>query len=100
MTLHTRKLLTIVSEAALESALIKQIELLGASGYTVSDVRGNGNHGMRDAAWPASSNIRIEVICEELVAEAIAHYVQEHYYENYAMVLFLSDVQVLRSVKF
>ena len=30
----------------------------------------------------------------------IAAYLQEHYYADYAMILFLSDVEVLRPEKF
>jgi len=45
-------------------------------------------------------NIRIEVVCGEPVAAAIAEHLRQRYYENYAMILFMSDVAVLRPGKF
>lgn len=100
MKIHTRKLLTVVTEAALESSLVQDLERLGAHGYTVSDARGKGNRGVRNASWAASGNIRLEVACDGRTADAIAAHLQAHYYDNYAMVLFMSDIEVLRPEKF
>ena len=100
MTSETRKLLTIVTEAALETDLSDDILRLGAGGYTIVDARGSGSRGVRDAGWASNSNIRIEVICESATAQRIAEYLREHYYRDYAMVLYLSDVDVLRPEKF
>lgn len=100
--MHTdaRKLVTIITEAALEHTLAKDIERLGAHGYTVAEARGAGHRGVRDAGWESSANIRIEGICDERVAAAIAEHLRNTYYEHYAMVLFISDVEVLRPEKF
>lgn len=100
MNSHKRKLLTIVTEASIESPLLRDIERLGAHGYTVTDARGKGSRGVRDAGWDASSNIRIEVVCGVEAAQAIAAHLAAHYYGNYAMILFASDVDVLRPEKF
>ncbi|ARP93443.1 MAG: P-II family nitrogen regulator [Gammaproteobacteria bacterium] len=100
MNSSMRKLLTIITEAALESVLIKDLERLGVRGYTITDARGKGSRGVRSSAWDASSNIRIEVVCDAATAEAIAAHLQARYYENYAMILFVSDVAVLRPEKF
>lgn len=100
MESHTRKLLIIVTEAALEGVLSKEIEKLGAHGFTITDARGKGGRGVRSAHWEASSNIRIEVVCDPETAEAIIGHVRKLYYDNYAMIVLLSDVQVLRPDKF
>lgn len=97
---HTRKLLTIITEAALEGTLIRDIERLGAHGYTITDARGKGNRGVRNAGWEASSNIRIEVVCDAEKAAAIVAYLKTHYYDDYAMIMTMSDVEVLRPEKF
>ena len=97
---HTRKLLTIVTEAALEATLVQDIERLGAHGYTITDARGKGGRGVRNAGWETSANIRIEVVCDAETAAAIAAYVREHYFDDYAMILITSDVEVLRPKKF
>jgi len=100
MSSSMRKLLTIITEAALESVLAKDLERLGVQGYTVTDARGKGSRGTRNAAWGESSNIRVEVVCDAATAEAIAAHLQARYYDNYAMILFVSDVAVLRPGKF
>lgn len=100
MQSHTRKLLTVVTEAVLEGTLVRDIDRLNARGYTITDARGKGHRGVRSAGWEANSNIRIEVVCDEETADAIAAYLQEHYYKDYAMILFVSDVDVLRPEKF
>ena len=100
MNFHPRKLLLIITEAAIESSIVKEIEKLGAHGYTITDVRGKGSRGVRDAGWNENSNIRIEVICDTAIAEAITKHLREMYYENYAMIIALSEVEVLRPEKF
>lgn len=96
----TRKLLTIITETALEHSLEEDLQRLGAHGYTITDARGRGAHGTRNAGWDQSGNIRVEVICDESIADAIVTHLKDHYYSNYAMILFLQDVAVLRPGKF
>ena len=44
--------------------------------------------------------MRIEVVCNEEVAQRITGHLRDNYYNNYAMILFESDVRVLRPEKF
>lgn len=97
---HRRKLLTIVTEAALETHLTRDLDQLGAPGYTITNARGRGQRGVRRATWETDSNIRVEIICDDETADRIARHLREHYYDNYAMILALSDVEVLRPEKF
>tara|TARA_R110002051_G_scaffold17586_2_gene51362 strand:+ start:228752 stop:229054 length:303 start_codon:yes stop_codon:yes gene_type:complete len=96
----TRTLLTLICETALEARLIKDLEQLGAPGWTLSDARGSGSRGVRSAGWDNDGNIRLEIICARELAERIARHLQERYYANYAMVCYLSEVEVLRPEKF
>jgi len=98
--MHARKLVVIIAEGALEKALVKEVLALGAHGYTVSDVRGGGRHGPREAAWEADRNIRMEVICDEAVAAGIAARLQERFMKNYATTIYVADIAVLRPEKF
>ena len=100
MTKETRKLLTIVTEAVLEGGICAVLKKLGATGYTITNARGSGSRGVRDAGWQSSGNVRIEVICKADVADRIEQHLREHYYDDYAMVIFESDVNVLRPEKF
>ena len=96
----TRKVLTIVTEAALENVLTEDLARLGATGYTIVNARGRGSRGVRDAGWSSSGNIRVDVVCDAAVAERIAAHLRERYYDNYAMIVYLSDAVVLRPEKF
>lgn len=98
--MHARKLIVIIAEGALEKALIKEALALGAHGYTITDVRGGGRHGQREAAWEADRNIRMEVICDDAVAERIAAQIHEKFMKNYATTIYLADIAVLRPEKF
>lgn len=102
MTLPTEKrtLLTVITEATIEQTLLRDLEHLGVRAYTVTDARGRGSRGVRDAAWRESSNIRIEIICPRAQAESVLAYVQANYYANYAMVAFLMEIEILRPEKF
>ena len=45
MDTHPRKLLVIISEAALEKNLVRDARRFGAQGYTITEVRGGGGGG-------------------------------------------------------
>jgi len=100
MTTATRTLLTVICEAALEKKLLADLDHLGAPGWTLSEARGRGSRGVRSAEWDTESNIRLEIICNRELAERIAEHLQVRYYDNFAMVCYLADVQVLRPGKF
>jgi nitrogen regulatory protein PII len=95
-----RKLVTIVTEAVLEPELLEELEDLGASGYTITEARGSGSRGVRDAGWISSGNIRVEIVCSSELADRIAARLRDKYYDHYAMILFESDIRVLRPGKF
>lgn len=95
-----RMLLTIYTEATLEHVLVKDMDRMGIRGYTISDARGKGSRGVRDATWDESKNIRIEIICGRPQVEALLAHLQERYYSNCAMVACFSEVEVLRNDKF
>ena len=94
------KMLTVITESVLESVLVDDIEQHGAHGYTVTDARGKGDRGLRNAEWNNNSNIRIEVLCDSVVCEEISSYLQKKYYDDYAMITFSHEIDVLRNDKF
>lgn len=95
-----RKLVTIVTEALIEKELLAALSRLGVTGYTITEARGRGHRGIRNAGWEHGSNIRIEIVCDQSVAHVISTHLKTHFYPFYAMILFLSDVEVLRPEKF
>lgn len=100
MDTHAKKLLVIICEAALEKQLITDARRVGAHGYTISDVRGGGKRGDREARWEADRSIEMKVICDEAVAATLARHVLASYAPHYAVTLFTADVGVFRPQKF
>jgi nitrogen regulatory protein PII len=94
------KVLTIVTEALLEHILVKEIEKHGAHGYTITEARGKGTHGVRNAGWDNNANVRIEIVCTEEVCQSITKHLQDKYYDDYAMISFFYDATVQRNNKF
>ena len=100
MKQHPKKLLVIVTEAALEKALAQDVMRLGAHGYTVADVRGAGGTGERTGAWEADRTIEMKVVCDADVADRIGQAVLAAYSANYGLTIFFADVTVLRADKY
>lgn len=100
MQTHPKKLLVVITEAALEKLLARDLRRLGAHGYTVCDVRGGGERGERAADWEADRSIRIEVVGDDAVVAAIAEHVLATYCPNYAVAMYVTDCGVLRPHKF
>lgn len=92
-------LLTIIAEDELESRLVRDLKKLGVRGYTVCRVRGEGMHGLRASQWEGE-NIKIEVIVNNELADAIGEHVAKYYFPDFATILYLLPVQVLREEKF
>jgi len=95
-----RQLVTVVTEAVLERDLARDLDALGVSGYTFSDARGRGTRGRRRSGWEHTSNLRLEVLCDAALAERLVAHLRERYYQDYAMVLWMQEVAVLRPEKF
>lgn len=88
------KVLTIITESVIEQKLIKCLKELGAPGYTIEEVRGEGRRGIRRNDWDQSGNIRVQIVCNEKLARDIAEYLQEKFTESYAMFIFMFDADV------
>lgn len=93
-------LLTIITESAIESQIVSDLDQLGAPGYTICNARGRGHRGRRRASWSADSNIRIEVVCATEMAQELLKFMEQKYYDNFAMIAFFAPVNVIREQKF
>ena len=94
-----RKLVTIVAETILTEPLLAGLERLGVSGYTVSDARGKGSRGRRTGELPGE-NVRIETLTGEETAARILDLLAERWFPDYAVVAWVSDVEVVRGDKY
>lgn len=100
MITHPKKLLVIIGESALEKFLVRDVKTFGAHGYTIADVRGGGENSTRDAEWEGSRSIRMEVVCQEDVADKIVEHVIANYAQHFSLSLYVSDVGVIRKEKY
>jgi hypothetical protein len=91
---QSMQLLTIISEALLEDTLIDEIIAMGAKGYTITDARGRGTHGLRSGRWTAGGNIRIEIVGNPDLCAKIVERLQP-YDKDYGLLIFTSPVQLL-----
>lgn len=91
-------LVTIVAEEILEQHLVRDLESAGATGWTISSVRGQGSRGLR--AGSAGGNVRIETIVSEEVVDTVLERLAEHWFPRYAVVAWVEDVQVVRGEKY
>jgi len=93
------KLLTIIAEPILETRLTADLKEMGASGFTVTESRGEGSRGIRAGEVPGSG-IRIETVVTEEVSGRILDFVARHYFPSYAVIAFVSAVDVVRGDKY
>lgn len=94
MPAQAMMLLTILSEAVLEDILIDEIMALGAKGYTISEARGRGTHGVRSGKWTAGGNIRIEVIGDVGLCTRIVNRLKAAYERDYGLLMFTCPIEL------
>lgn len=99
MNLSKLKLVTIIADDSLEHVIEQEILALGAKGYTVSHVEGKGKTGSRDSPW-SGENVKIETIVSDEVCGQILDKVAQHFFQNYAVIVYAQDVHVMRSSHF
>ncbi len=87
-------LLTIITEAVLEKDIIDAIMSLGAKGYTITDARGRGTHGLRSGKWSVGANLRIEVVGNKDLCARIVEHMQSHYEKNYGLLMYTHPVEL------
>ena len=100
MATHPMKLVTIVCEAYAKEAVTKLLREVGAHGYTLFPVEGDGSRGKRPADIPEFANIQVEVIVQTEVAGKLLQRLGQDLFPRYGMIAFESEVRVLRPEKF
>ncbi len=93
------KRVVIIGDETVEQRLLSEIQAMGATGHTCYAVRGKGARGVRPR-HAESGNTKIEVIATSEVAHQIIEHVAKNYFEKYAMIAFIDDVEVLQGDKF
>lgn len=99
--MHTMPLkkVTIIAEAVLEDRLLREIRELGARGYTMADVHGEGIRGIHASEWEGH-NRQIDMLVSPEVADRILEHLANEYFPVYAVVAYVTDVAVVRGDRY
>ena len=97
MQLYPLKLVTVVGESVIMEDIAKEAVELGASGYSLTDVQGQGSRSTRNVIITSGSKtMKLELVVPMDVAEKVLKHVSHTYFEHYACIAWVSDVQVVR----
>jgi hypothetical protein len=88
-------LVVIIGETVLQDRLIKLLQELGVTGYTLSQAQGSGRHGSRQGDLVGyNTTIEIKTGVSLAVSEAIFAGLVE-YQSNHALIAFRQNVEAL-----
>jgi hypothetical protein len=93
------QLVTIICEPILAKPMITLIRSLGASGFTMTEVQGEGS-GNRHSGEIPDLKTKIEVLASSAVAQTVMQKVAEQFFEDYSVIVYATGATVLRAEKF
>jgi len=101
MQLYPLKLVTVVGESVIMEDIAELGLELGATGYTMSEVIGHGSRSARNVGVTSGAKtVKVEFVVSTEVATKILVDVSHEYFEHYAIIAWLSDVQVVRGQQY
>jgi len=100
MKLYNVKLLTVTCEFLAQKNIIEILKKHEITGYTTYEVEGNGARGFRGQGLKNEKNVKVEVIMREDKLSDIVEEISRTMFANFAIVLYVSDVGVVRTEKF
>ena len=101
MQLYPLKLVTVVGEAVIMDDVAKEGIELGATGFTMTDAAGQGSRSARNVIVTSGAKTqKVEFVVPMEIAEKILTHVSHTYFEHYACIAWLTDVQVVRGQQY
>ena len=100
MKLYNIKLLTITCEILAQENVIDILKKHEITGYTTYEVDGNGARGIRGQGLKTEKNVKVEVIMREEKLDGVVEEISRTLFANFALVLYVSDIGVVRMEKF
>ncbi len=94
------KLVTIICEALAREHLLALFAEVGVHGYTLFPVEGAGSQGRRPGDIAEFGNIQVEVVAAPALATVLMERLQAEFFPRFALIVYESDVRVLRPSKF
>jgi nitrogen regulatory protein P-II 2 len=90
---------TIIGERVLRADLLKLLKRHGATGWTLTAVEGEGSRGIRASEWEGR-NVQIDTLVPRETADAIMTDIANTYFQDWSLIVYASDVDVLRRGKY
>lgn len=100
MKLYPTKLLTITCEILAQKNVIEILQKHKVSGYTTYEVDGDGSKGIRGQGLQNEKNVKVEVVLSEGKLQDVVEEITRTLFSNFAIILYTSDVGVVRTEKF
>ena len=100
MKLYPVKLLTITCEILAQKNIIEILNKHEITGYTTYEVDGNGARGIRGQGLKNEKNVKVEIIIREEKLQSVVEEISRTLFANFAIVLYVSDIEVVRTEKF
>ena len=100
MKFYPVKLLTITCEILAQKNILEILGKHDVTGYTTYEVDGNGARGLRGQGLKNEKNVKVEVILREEKLHDVVEEISRTLFANFAIVLYVSDVGVIRTEKF
>lgn len=94
------KLLTITCEILAQKNVIEILHKHKVSGYTTYEVDGDGSRGIRGQGLKNEKNVKIEIVLSEDKLQDIVEEITRTMFSNFAIIVYVSDVGVVRPDKF
>lgn len=103
--MHKATRVSITAEKLIQDGITGIIEAEGASGYSIFEGGGKGQHQpharQRTPIVDEFAIVKIEVIvADRSIAEAIAEKVAHTFFAEYSGIVYLDNVEILRPAKF
>lgn len=101
MQLYPLKLVTVVGESVIMEDIAEEGARLGATGYTMTEVNGHGSRSARNvASTTGARTMKVEFVVPGDLAVKILTHISHQYFDDYAVIAWLSDVQVVRGQQY
>lgn len=93
------KKVTIIAESLLKEGILEILRAEGSTSFTITACEGEGSKGIHASDFEGR-NIQLDTIVPMDVGQRILTKVSEKYMKNYALIAYMSDVEVVREEKF
>ncbi|KUJ71489.1 hypothetical protein [Thiomicrospira sp. WB1] len=102
MTIPTcsEKMLQVIASTGLERRIKRILSETGVSGYTLFDVRGDGETGFHSSEIEGDGNVMFMIILPESKIEPVFEKLEVFEKQGHHLMVFASDVSVMTRSKF